>query len=184
MTWEGTNLVDLATLDIPEESQQGPFACHPDGDRLLVPIHTNKLTTLQWFNMNTGKPTESSRTLPAWTRWALSPDGNTLFAATRDEAPVLIDWNTQEERLFDIPLELVQMATWSQDGGRLYITGMYGKESTYVLLEADLKGNTRIIWEEDERWLAYPRVSADGQQIALMIWSFTSDIWMIEVAEP
>ena len=52
------------------------------------------------------------------------------------------------------------------------------------MLEADLKGNTRIIWEEDERWLAYPRVSADGQQIALMIWSFTSDIWMIEVAEP
>ncbi len=184
MTLEGTDPVDLVTLNIPKASQNGPFACHPDGNQLLVPTYRNKQMILQWFNLATGKPTGSSLTLPVRTGWALSPDGTTLFAATRGETPLFIDWNTREERMLELPLKLAQMATWSPDGEHLYITGMHGEESAYVLLEADLEGNIRVIWEEDERWLAYPRISANGQQIALMIWSFAEDIWMTELVDP
>lgn len=64
------------------------------------------------------------------------------------------------------------------DGKGLFVGSL--NEPGSVLLSVNVKGNARTLWEQTGGGGTYGVPSSDGRQLAMMGWTVTSNMWMLE----
>jgi|GEM_PF-4548987 len=156
-------------------------ACSAKAEKALFSRYDVNDLALSWIDLQDWTVGESALRLPHHTTWSLSPDGDYLAGTTIDEKPFLIDLKTGERKTLDLPLSHPQRFTWAPNGKSLYLTGMIGTNdaSNYLVLEVKLNGKSRVLSTQDKQWMSWPTVSPDGNDLAMLVWSFPEDIWTL-----
>ena len=124
--------------------------------------------------------------------WDLSPDGRRLAVLRRSEATIRVLWVNQQmsESVVGNGLSNFETVDWTADGMALLVSSV--KEGGSVLLQLDLKGNGRLLWES--KGTIEPSITAfvggpsapwaipspDGRHLAICVWSLSANMWMME----
>jgi Tol biopolymer transport system component len=127
---------------------------------------------------------------PEVLRVEVDPDLNTTFDLSPDGSQIVVTEWVGRIRVFDLatgesrelPNEWggrIQSVYWSRDGASLYLSGMNGPAS-YWVISLDLEGNYEILWESEDVWATRPVPSPDGRHVVFHTLDFDKDIWMIE----
>jgi Tol biopolymer transport system component/DNA-binding winged helix-turn-helix (wHTH) protein len=125
--------------------------------------------------------------LPYAYNWSLSPDGSTLAIAKASKLDLsvkpdirllsLTDHSERTIRLKEWPK--VSSIDWAADGRSLWVsTSTNG--GTNALLNVDLQGRARPVWEQTKMEVGWAIPSPDGRYLALWQASGGSNVWMIE----
>jgi Tol biopolymer transport system component len=117
---------------------------------------------------------------PGETPFDVSPDGSQLVVADRTGRVRVFSVGGRQLRDLRVEKGMTpQSVNWSWDGTGLYLSGMFGG-TTYWIVRMDLDGNIEVIWESDNAWAFNPLPSPDGSRLALHVFSSMSEICMIE----
>jgi len=125
--------------------------------------------------------------LPYAYNWSLSPDGSTLAIAKARKLDFsvqpdirllsLADHRERTIRLKDWPR--VSSIDWAADGRSLWVSTSTNS-GTSALLNVDLQGRARPVWEQTKMEVGWAIPSPDGRSLALWQASGDSNVWMIE----
>jgi Tol biopolymer transport system component/DNA-binding winged helix-turn-helix (wHTH) protein len=125
--------------------------------------------------------------LPYAYNWSLSPDGSTLAIAKAGKLDLsvkpdirllsLTDHSERTIRLKEWPK--VSSIDWAADGRSLWVSTS-ANTGTNALLNVDLQGRARPVWEQTKMEVGWAIPSPDGRYLALWQASGDSNVWMIE----
>jgi hypothetical protein len=110
----------------------------------------------------------------------LSPDGSQLVVTEFTGRIRVFDLSTGISR------ELVnewggrpQKVYWSRKGASLYLSGMGGPASFWIV-RLGLEGGYEVLYESEEIWPSWPVPSPDDRSLVFHTTRLWGDIWMIE----
>jgi len=125
--------------------------------------------------------------LPYAFNWSLSPDGSTLALAKASKLDLSVvpdirllslrDHSERTIRLKEWPK--VSSIDWAADGRSLWVSSSTNT-GTNALLNVDLQGRARPVWEQTKMEVGWAIPSPDGRYLALWQASGDSNVWMIE----
>ena len=125
--------------------------------------------------------------LPYAFNWSLSPDGSTLAFAKASKLDLSVrpdirlmslrDHSERTIRLKEWPK--VSSIDWAADGRSLWVSTSTNT-GTNALLNVDLQGRARPVWEQTKMEVGWAIPSPDGHYLALWQASGDSNVWMIE----
>jgi Tol biopolymer transport system component/DNA-binding winged helix-turn-helix (wHTH) protein len=125
--------------------------------------------------------------LPYAFNWSLSPDGSTLAFAKASKLDLSVrpdirllslrDKGERTIRLKEWPK--VSSIDWAADGRSLWVSTS-ANTGTNALLNVDLQGRARTVWEQTKMEVGWAIPSPDGHYLALWQASGDSNVWMIE----
>jgi serine/threonine protein kinase len=112
--------------------------------------------------------------------WDLSPDGTRIALLKHRDARVVIlslngvtlrqitskEWNT------------LSSVVWTADGKGLFVSSHKARGAD--MLQMDLQGNTRLLWEHPGGIDIYGVPSPDGKHLAMRGWNVEGNMWMME----
>jgi Tol biopolymer transport system component/DNA-binding winged helix-turn-helix (wHTH) protein len=142
------------------------------------------------FDPSRGKRQEVAHVdddLPYAYNWSLSPDGSTLAIAKarKLDLPVkpdirLLSLTNHRERTIRLK-EWPRVSTidWAADGKSLWVSTSTNA-GTNALLNVDLQGRARPVWEQTKMEVGWAIPSPDGRYLALWQASGSSNVWMVE----
>jgi len=126
--------------------------------------------------------------------WSISPDGTTVAIAKgkigAEESRIrLITLKPSNEQNAEVkiaeekwlPIEGangVSTIDWAADSKSLWATS--GGDEENVLLNVDLQGHTRIVWQPKKLRVHWAIPSRDGKSLALHVASNNANAWMVE----
>jgi Tol biopolymer transport system component/DNA-binding winged helix-turn-helix (wHTH) protein len=125
--------------------------------------------------------------LPHAYNWSLSPDGSTLAIAKASKVDLsvkpdirLLSLRDHTERTIGLK-EWPRVSTidWAADGKSLWVSTS-SNTGTSALLNVDLQGRARPVWEQTKMEVGWAIPSPDGRYLALWQASGDSNVWMIE----
>lgn len=121
--------------------------------------------------------------LPHAYNWSLSPDGTTLaIARTKndDQPPIhLVSLVGAPEKWLTVHgVSMVGAIDWAADGKSFWAPT--AREGGNVLLNIDLQGHARTIWQSKNKTVFWAIPSRDGSHLALCVDSSSSNVWMLE----
>jgi Tol biopolymer transport system component len=125
--------------------------------------------------------------LPHAYNWSLSPDGSTLAIAKASKVDLsvkpdirLLSLRDHTERTIGLK-EWPRVSTidWAADGKSLWVSTS-SNTGTSALLNVDLQGRARPVWEQTKMEVGWAIPSPDGNYLALWQASGDSNVWMIE----
>jgi serine/threonine protein kinase/DNA-binding winged helix-turn-helix (wHTH) protein len=116
---------------------------------------------------------------PDW-RCEISPDGTHLAVSQHIEGPIqILSLRGQPAKLLQTTrLNMQADFHWAADGRGLYVNSAV-KGGT-ALLHMDLQGNTHPLWENNGSVNAFGIPSPDGRHLAILGWTKSSNVWMME----
>jgi Tol biopolymer transport system component/DNA-binding winged helix-turn-helix (wHTH) protein len=117
--------------------------------------------------------------------WTLSSDGSTLALAkkhrTHEQANIrLLPVAGGTERTLTLqPWSGVSYIDWAADGRSLWVNASSPK-GAQVLLNVDVHGKAREVFQENEKELGWAIPSSDGRHVAFWEGSGSSNAWLLE----
>jgi len=69
-------------------------------------------------------------------------------------------------------------AVWTADGKGLFVSSINDRGS--VLLNVDLEGDARALWEHRGAGGTYGSPSPDGRHLAMLDWTVNTNVWMLQ----
>jgi Tol biopolymer transport system component/DNA-binding winged helix-turn-helix (wHTH) protein len=125
--------------------------------------------------------------LPYAYNWSLSPEGSTLAIAKASKLDLsvkpdirLLSLTDHTERTIRLKVwPRVSTIDWAADGKTLWISTSTNT-GTSALLNVDLQGRARPVWEQTKMEVGWAIPSPDGRYLALWQASGDSNVWMIE----
>jgi hypothetical protein len=97
----------------------------------------------------------------------VSPDGRTVAMVGLEVGGLLLislaNGDAREIKLGD---GLWQSVHWTPDGAGLMLTGMGNRGHNFVIVHADLRGNTKLLHSSNSRWFTQAIPSPDGKRLA------------------
>jgi len=125
--------------------------------------------------------------IPYAYNWSLAPDGSTLAIAKAKKIDLsvtpdirllsLTDHTERTIRLKEWPG--VSSLDWAADGKSLWVSTSTNT-GTNALLNVDLLGRARPVWEQTKMVVGWAIPSPDGRYLALLQASGDSNVWMVE----
>jgi eukaryotic-like serine/threonine-protein kinase len=112
--------------------------------------------------------------------WDLSPDGTRLALLKNHEGLIHILWlNGRAPQVITVKgWNTLSTAAWSADAKSLFVSSY--SERGAVLLNVDLQGNVRLLWEHKGGIDTYGVPSPDGLHLAMRGWVVDGNLWMME----
>jgi Tol biopolymer transport system component/DNA-binding winged helix-turn-helix (wHTH) protein len=123
--------------------------------------------------------------VPYFYNWTLSPDGATLAMAKKMETatePVirLLTLKGGKERSIRLKdWSLINSLDWTADGKGIWVSAST-TTGVNALLNVDLQGRARPVWEQTKMYVGWAIPSPDGKYLALWQASGNSNVWMVE----
>jgi eukaryotic-like serine/threonine-protein kinase len=112
--------------------------------------------------------------------WDLSPDGTRIAILKNREGQIhILSLNGRAPR--DIAVKgwnILTSAVWTTDGKGLFVSSYTPRGA--VLLNMDLQGNARLLWEQPGGFDIYGVPSPDGRHVAMRGWYVEGNLWMME----
>ena len=123
--------------------------------------------------------------MPYVFNWSLSPDGSMLAMAKKMDIAVqpeirLLTLKDGKERIIKLTTwSGISALDWAADGKSLWVsasttTGING------LLNVDLQGRARPVWEQTKMAVGWAIPSPDGRYLAMWQASGNANVWMVE----
>lgn len=125
--------------------------------------------------------------LPYAYNWSLSPDGSTLAIAKASKLDIvappairLLTLKDGKERTVALKeWSSVNALDWAADGKSIWVSAST-TTGTYALLNMDLQGRARPVWEQTKMAVGWAIPSPDGRYLALWQASGSANVWMVE----
>jgi eukaryotic-like serine/threonine-protein kinase len=125
--------------------------------------------------------------LPYSFNWSLTPDGSMLAIAKANKVDITVEPVIRLLTLKDGKERNIRLKEWSSinaidwaaDGRSLWGSAAT-TTGTSALLNVDLTGRTRPIWEQTKMVVGWAIPSPDGRYLALWQASGSSNVWMVE----
>ena len=123
--------------------------------------------------------------MPYFYNWTLSPDGATLAMAKKMEVAAeprirLLSLKDGKERSITLmKWSSIGAIDWSADGRSLWVSASTST-GTNAILNVDLQGKVRPMWEQTKMTVGWAIPSPDGKYLAMWQASGNSNVWMIE----
>jgi Tol biopolymer transport system component/DNA-binding winged helix-turn-helix (wHTH) protein len=155
----------------------------------LYSIETDGKFTLFSFDPLKGNGTQVYQVkddLPQSYNWSLSPDGTTLAVAkgkagAEEPRILLISLQSRAEKWLPIRgWGGVGAIDWAADGKSLWASSAGEEEEENVLLNIDLEGHARTVWNPKKKSVYWAIPSRDGRYLALHVSSSSANVWMAE----
>jgi Tol biopolymer transport system component len=110
----------------------------------------------------------------------LSPDGTRIAIVRRSDNRIhILFLNGQAPRVITVKgWDTLENVDWTSDGRGLFVST--STQRGHALLRVDLKGNARVLWEQQQGLETYAVPSPDSRHLAIMGWSVNSNIWTLE----
>jgi serine/threonine protein kinase len=112
--------------------------------------------------------------------WDLSPDGNSIAILKASEAKISVLSLVGLPRKV-IPVkdwESLDAVSWTSNGKGLLVSSR--TQNASVLLHVNLLGNANVLWKQEGGLLTFGTPSPDGRHLAMLGWSLTSNMWLME----
>ncbi len=123
--------------------------------------------------------------IPYSFNWSLSPDGSMLALAKKMDVAVqpeirLLMLRDHTERILKVAgWSGIASLDWSADGKNLWVRAST-TTGTNGLLNVDLQGRVRPVWEQTKMAVGWAIPSPDGRYLALWQADGNANVWMIE----
>jgi hypothetical protein len=144
----------------------------------------HKQIVFSFLNPVTGRGREIARIDLAinddWSDWQLSPDASRIAVSEPAGAMIHLAFTDGRPPL-NIHLKGFQSLyniNWSSDGKFFFVSNPTREGA--ALLNVDLHGNAKTVWEEKGALAVWGKPSPDAHRIALMAWELNSNLWMME----
>jgi Tol biopolymer transport system component/DNA-binding winged helix-turn-helix (wHTH) protein len=117
--------------------------------------------------------------------WTLSPDGSTLALAKYQRLPGTADIRLLrvaggKERVLTLKgWTGISSLDWAADGRSIWVTAS-SPGATQTLLNVDLHGRAKPVFQEPEKDLGWAIPSADGRHLAIWSASSSSNAWLLD----
>ena len=111
-------------------------------------------------------------------RLELSPDGGKILLIHIGGKEQLEVFSLAEGGLDAVPLKgwnISENITWTVDSKALYVASPTKRGC--ALLYVDLRGKSKVVWEQRGGLSTVGVASPDGQQLAVTRWSLSSNVW-------
>ena len=120
---------------------------------------------------------------PQFFNWTLSPDGNTLAivkAKTEEQPRIhLVSLHGAPEKWLSVKGSSgLASLDWAADSKSLWSVSTGEDENR--LLNIDLQGRIRAVWQPKRKTVGWAIPSRDGQSLALNVGSTTANAWMLD----
>ncbi len=156
----------------------------------LYSVSEEKRLVFMSFDPLHGKGTEVAHIdddLPYSFNWTLSPDGLTLAIAKANKLdirtqPVIRLLTLKDGKERNIALNdwsSINSLDWTADGKSLWVSASTNT-GINAMLNVDLQGRARPVWEQTRMYIGWAIPSPDGRHIALLQASGNSNVWMVE----
>ena len=116
-----------------------------------------------------------------FTRWKLSPDGRRIaVVANLSDAVRVLDIPSNKMQVVrpTPPQRELQMAAWSADGNRLFLSGLGGENGR--LWQLDESGHAQLLLENPMGWIGNLAPSPDGRHLAYSYAIVESNVTLLE----
>ena len=123
--------------------------------------------------------------IPYVFNWSLSPDGSMLAMAEKMDIAVqpeirLLTLNDGKERTIKLTTwSGISSLDWAADGRNLWVSAST-TTGTNGLLNVDLQGRVRPVWEQTKMAVGWAIPSPDGRYLALWQADGNANVWMVE----
>jgi len=125
--------------------------------------------------------------LPYAYNWSLSPDGSTLVMAKSNKLDIIVQpvirvltlKDGKERRIALKDWSSVNAIDWTADGKGLWVSAS-NTNGTNALLNVDLQGRARPVWEQTKMAVGWAIPSPDGRYLAMWQASGNANVWMVE----
>jgi hypothetical protein len=108
----------------------------------------------------------------------LSPDGTRLAYSTSPGLIHILSLRGQPPQEFRVKgFSHLGDIEWA-DATALFIS--HTVQGGAELLRVDMEGNARVLWQQHGGSSTYGRPSPDGRHLALVGWSYDSNLWVME----
>ncbi len=113
--------------------------------------------------------------------WSLSPDGQTIALAQWRQPEIhLVSTKTGKSRTLKLESDRgVSSLDWASDGQSLWASSS-ALTGTQALLNIDLRGNVRQLFQDPDRDIGWAIPSADGRHIAFWEAGGSSNAWVLK----
>jgi len=113
-------------------------------------------------------------------RWDLSRDGTHIAILKKLEGRIqILSLNGPAPQEITVKgWNFLTNAAWTPDGKGLFVSSFNERGS--VLLNVDMRGNARVLWEQPGGINTYGLPSPDGRHIAMLSWTNNTNMWMME----
>ncbi|HET8926000.1 MAG TPA: protein kinase [Candidatus Acidoferrum sp.] len=113
-------------------------------------------------------------------RWDLSRDGAHIAILKKlEERLQILSLNGSAPQEITVKgWNFLTNAAWTPDGKGLLVSSFNERGS--VLLNVDMSGNARILWEQPGGINTYALPSPDGRHLAMLSWTNNTNMWMME----
>jgi len=113
-------------------------------------------------------------------QWDLSRDGTHIAIVKKLEGRIrILSLNAAAPQEIMVKgWNFLTNAAWTPDGKGLFVSSFNERGS--VLLNVDMRGNARILWEQPGGINTYALPSPDGRHIAMLSWTNNTNMWMME----
>jgi Tol biopolymer transport system component len=156
----------------------------------LYSVSEEKRLVFMSFDPMNGKGQEVAHIdddLPYSFNWTLSPDGLTLAIAKANKLDILtqpvirlLTLKDGKERSISLKdWSSINSLDWTADGKRLWVSASTNT-GIHAMLNVDLQGRARPVWEQTKMYVGWAIPSPDGRYIALLQASGNSNVWMVE----
>ena len=112
--------------------------------------------------------------------WDLSPDGTRIAILKNREGQIhILSLNGRVPQEITVKgWNILTSAVWTADGKGLFVSSYTPRGA--VLLNMDLQGNARLLWEQPGGFDIYAVPSPDGRHVAMRGWYVEGNLWMME----
>ncbi|MCB9556946.1 MAG: protein kinase [Deltaproteobacteria bacterium] len=115
-----------------------------------------------------------------FTRGGWDTNGRWLAIAHQRRVSI-VDGRGQLQQTIETPGRcLAQFISVSPNSPSMFVTTIC-EGSSYRLYHLDLEGRWTMLYQTNAAWLSYPEVSAGGEQIAVALMQFASNIWTVDL---
>jgi len=113
-------------------------------------------------------------------QWDLSRDGAHIAILKKLEGRIqILSLNGSAPQEITVKgWNFLTNAAWTPDGKGLFVSSFNERGS--VLLNVDMRGNARILWEQPGGINTYVLPSPDGRHLAMLSWTNNTNMWMME----
>ena len=117
--------------------------------------------------------------------WTLSPDGSTLAMAKKQRLPGPADIRLlriaggKERALTLKDWTGISSLDWAADGRSIWVTAS-SPTGIQTLLNVDLRGEAKPVFQEPEKYLGWAIPSPDGRHVALWESGSSSNAWLLD----